>query len=65
MPLPAALLAKLKQRGIVEEQKSKEEILSSQLIYTLLKIFLILEVEDEEEVFAENYDESDDSDSSV
>ncbi len=64
MPLPAALLAKLKQRGIVEEQKSKQKYFH--WYKKVLKVSTYnVEKEDEEEVFAENYDDSDESESSV
>lgn len=46
MPLPAALQARLKQRGLIQAEPASKK-------------------DKDEEVFAESYDKSDDSDSTV
>jgi hypothetical protein len=62
MPLPAALQARLKQRGILKSNT----FLNSILLIILINNFKQIEEEEKEEVFAEDYDnESNETDSSV
>ena len=61
MPLPPALAARLAKRGIISKTRSGKNLISTQMKFHIFILNFDLILAEQEEVFAESYDDKDDT----